>query len=138
MQTAGSKYAKATSQQFAGQNLTMSQISILLLLDQCGAMKVSDISSSLNMSGSNVTNICKRLENMGLVQRNRLQDDQRVVKVKLTVAAEEKMDGIKATIGDFHHKIREYISEDDLKDIHIGLVKLNKLFDIFFDMEGKS
>jgi hypothetical protein len=41
MQNAGSKFAKATGQQFAGQNLTVSQISILLLLDQNGAMKVA-------------------------------------------------------------------------------------------------
>jgi DNA-binding MarR family transcriptional regulator len=137
MQNVGSKFAKATGQQFAGQNLTVSQISILLLLDQNGAMKISDISSSCNMVGSNVTNICKRLENMGLVRRNRLQDDQRVVKVELTADAEEKMEAIKTSVGDFHRKMKECVSEDDLKDIHTGLVKLNKLFDLFLDSEVK-
>jgi DNA-binding MarR family transcriptional regulator len=44
LQRANSKFAKATVQQFAGQNLTMPQISILLLLDKCGTMKVSEIS----------------------------------------------------------------------------------------------
>ncbi|GHU77980.1 MarR family transcriptional regulator [Clostridia bacterium] len=133
MQNASSKYAKATNQQFAGQNLTASQISILLLLDQNGAMKVSDISSACNMVGSNVTNICKRLESMGLVRRNRQGDDQRVVKIELTADAEQKMGGIKTIVSDFHHKMRQCVSEADLKDIHTGLVKLNALFDMFLD-----
>jgi DNA-binding MarR family transcriptional regulator len=138
MQSVGSKFTMAHHQQFAGQNLTASQISILLLLDERGAMKVSDISSALGMISSNVTNICKRLENMGLVRRNRLQDDQRVVKVELTDGAEEKMDGIKTGVGDFHRKMRECVSESDLRDIHNGLVKLNRLFDLFLDSEGKE
>jgi hypothetical protein len=50
--------------------------------------------------------------------------------VELTALAEEKMDGIKASVSDFHRKMRGCVSEDDLKDIHIGLVKLNKLFDL--------
>jgi hypothetical protein len=33
--------------------------------------------------------------------------------------------------------MRECVSEEDLKDIHIGLVKLGRLFDVFFDM-GES
>ncbi len=135
MQNAGSKFAKATGQQFAGQNLTVSQISILLLLDQNGAMKVSDISSALNMIGSNVSNICTRLENMGLVRRNRLKDDQRVVKIELTAEAESKMDGIKGSVNEFHRKMRECVSEEDLRDIHTGLVKLNKLFDLYLNSE---
>jgi DNA-binding MarR family transcriptional regulator len=138
MQTAGSKFAKASGQQFAGQNLTLSQIGILLQLSQNGSMKVSDISASLNMAPSNATSICKRLENAGLVGRGRQLDDQRVVKVELTACAEEKMDGIKASVCEFHRKMRECVSEIDLKDIHTGLVKLNRLFDVFFELEGKE
>ncbi|MFP3153499.1 MarR family transcriptional regulator [Lachnospiraceae bacterium ZAX-1] len=136
IQSAGSKFAKAAGQQFAGQNLTMSQTQILLFLDKCGAMKVSDISSSLNMIGSNVTNICKRLENMDLVRRNRLKDDQRVVKVELTAEAEAKMESIKASVSDFHRKMQECVSEQDLEDIRIGLAKLNELFALFLNLEA--
>jgi DNA-binding MarR family transcriptional regulator len=135
MQCTGSKFAKAANQQFAGQNLTMSQTQILLLLDRSGAMKVSDISSALAMIGSNVTNICKRLENMGLVRRTRLTDDQRVVMVELTGEARGKMEDVKASVSDFHRKMRACVSESDLKDIRTGLVKLNQLFDIFLDLE---
>ncbi|MDR1893388.1 MAG: MarR family transcriptional regulator [Spirochaetales bacterium] len=134
IQSIGSKFAKASGQQFAGLSLTASQISILLLLDARGASKVSDISSFTNMNSSNVTNICKRLENMGLVRRNRQEDDQRVVKIELTAEAIEKMGGIKATVNNFHLKMRGCVSVADLRDIHTGLIKLNRLFDIFLIM----
>jgi DNA-binding MarR family transcriptional regulator len=133
---AESKFAKVAGQQFAEQSLTMSQVGILLLLDKTGAMKVSAVSSALGMPGSNVTNICKRLETMGLVRRDRQADDQRVVKIELTDEAAEKMDSIKASVSDFHCKMRECVSEDDLEDIHTGLVKLNQLFDVFLDAGG--
>lgn len=135
MQTVGSKFAKAANRQFAGQNLTAPQIGILLLLDENGAMKVSDISAALNMIGSNVTNICKRLENTGLVRRDRQSDDQRVVKIELTAEATEKMGGIRASVGGFYQRMWECVSEEDLRAIHTGLVKLNKLFDLFLDGE---
>ncbi|MFP3154411.1 hypothetical protein LQZ18_08275 [Lachnospiraceae bacterium ZAX-1] len=48
------------------------------------------------------------------------------------------MDSIKASVSDFHHKMRECVSEEDLKDIHTGLMKLNKLFDLFLDLEEKK
>jgi DNA-binding MarR family transcriptional regulator len=138
MQSVSSKFATAAGQQFAGQNLTASQVGILLLLDKTGAMKVSDIASELNMRESNISNICKRLESADIVRRNRQADDQRVVKIELTDAAAEKMDGIKACVNGFHLKMRECVSESDLKDIHTGLVKLGKLFDVFFEVEGNA
>ncbi|MDR1540432.1 MAG: MarR family transcriptional regulator [Clostridiales bacterium] len=138
LQSVSSKFATAANQQFAGHNLTSSQVGILLLLDKTGAMKVSDIASELNMRESNISNICKRLESAGLVRRNRQADDQRVVKIELTAAAAEKMGGIKASVNGFHLKMRECVSETDLKEIHTGLLKLNRLFDIFFEVEGNA
>jgi hypothetical protein len=61
-----------------------------------------------------------------------------VVKVELTSDAGEKMEDIKASVGDFHRKMKECVSENDLKAIHTGLVKLNKLFDLFLDSEVKE
>jgi DNA-binding MarR family transcriptional regulator len=136
MQNVGSKYTQAQNQQFAGQNLTASQIGILLLLDQNGSMRVSDVAAALSMRESNVSNICTRLENAGLILRDRTKTDRRVVKVELTVQAEKKMGDIKSSVSDFHRKMQECVSADDLKDIHIGLTKLNKLFDLFLDLDS--
>ena len=137
-QSAGSKLAKVMRQQFSMQNLTASQISILLLLDQKGALKVSDIASELGMVDSNVSNVCSRLEKAGLVERRRGKDDQRIVKIRLTRNAMLKMSGIKASVSRFHNRIRDQISERDLTDICVGLRKLNALFDMFLEAGQKE
>jgi MarR family transcriptional regulator, organic hydroperoxide resistance regulator len=133
LQKVESKYAKSNCMQFGTQSLTVSQVGILLLLDKKGTMKISDIAEELTMINSNVSNICDRLEKAGLVVRNRLKDDQRVVNIELTDNARDKMDGIKALVNNFYKKVQENVSQKDIEDIYTGLVKLNKLFDMFSD-----
>jgi DNA-binding MarR family transcriptional regulator len=139
-QSAGSKLARVMRKQFSMQKLTASQISILLLLDQKGALKVSDIAGELGMVNSNASNVCSRLERAGLVARNRLSDDQRVVKIHLTRDAGLKMKSIKASVDEFYSGMRDHVAEADLEDIRVGLTKLNALFDMFLEAareEGK-
>ena len=133
MQEAASNFAKAKSQQFASQGLTSQQVSILLLLDQKGSIKVSDIAEKLKMVDSNVSNICTRLQKAGLVRRKRLKDDKRVVFIELTDAAQTKMEEIKTKVYDFRSKMSEKLSKQDLDDICKGLTKLNNLLDLFIE-----
>jgi DNA-binding MarR family transcriptional regulator len=130
-QSAGSKLARVMQRQFSMQSLTAPQINILLLLDQNGPLKISRIAEGLGMADSNVSNICSRLEKAGLVERDRLKEDQRVVNIRLTEAANLKMSGIKASVNEFHNKMSGHISEKDLNDIFVGLTKLNALYDMF-------
>jgi MarR family transcriptional regulator, organic hydroperoxide resistance regulator len=131
MQEAASNFAKAKSQQFASQGLTSQQVSILLLLDQKGSLKVSEIADTLKMVDSNVSNICSRLQKAALVRRKRLKDDKRVVIIELTDSAQVKMEEIKNRVYDFRRRMSEQLSQQDLADICKGLSKLNNLLDIF-------
>ncbi|MBC3798389.1 MarR family winged helix-turn-helix transcriptional regulator [Acetobacterium tundrae] len=131
LQSAESKLAKARVRAFESHGLTAPQVSILLLIDKKGAMKISDIADELDMINSNVSNICSRLEKAGFIVRKRLKDDQRVVKVELTDDAKHKMAEIKASADAFYKCIEENVSQKDFEEINTGLVKLNKLFDLF-------
>jgi len=131
LQSADSKLSKARVNAFGAHGLTGPQISILLLLDKKGPMKISNIADELGMIHSNASNICSRLEKAGLILRDRLKDDQRVVNIELTKDARCKMVGIKASVDDFYKRIEENVSQKDFEDINTGLVKLNKLFDMF-------
>lgn len=131
MQEAASSFAKAKSQQFASQGLTSQQVSILLLLDRKGSLKVSEIGVTLKMVDSNVSNICSRLQKAGLVRRKKMKDDQRVVIIELTDAAQTKMEEIKTKVYDFRRRMSEKLSKQDLDDICKGLSKLNNLLDLF-------
>lgn len=131
------KTAKLTNQQYSQQNLTAQQISILLLLDDNqGAMRVSDIGKALNMVDSNVSAICSRLEHMGLIERFRQKEDQRVVKIQLTATALDKMDGIKSRVTKFQDLVFKNVAEDDLKDIVLGLTKYNNLLNLALTQEN--
>lgn len=130
------KTAKLTNQQYSQQNLTVQQISILLLLDNQGAMRVSDIGKALNMVDSNVSAICSRLEHMGFAERFRQKEDQRVVKIQLTAIARDKMDGIKSKVAKFQDLVYKNVADDDLKDIVLGLTKYNNLLDIALKQEN--
>ena len=131
LQSADSKLSKARVNAFGVHGLTGPQISILLLLDKKGPMKISDIADELGMIHSNASNICSRLEKAGLILRDRLKDDQRVVNIELTKNARCKMVAIKVSVDDFYKRIEENVSQKDFEDINIGLIKLNKLFDMF-------
>lgn len=130
------KTVKLANQQYSHQNLTAQQISILLLLDDQGAMRVGDIGKVLNMVDSNVSAICSRLEHMGFIERFRQKEDQRVVKIQLTATARDKMTEIKSNVGKFQDLVFKNVAEDDLKDIVLGLTKYNNLLDIALMQEN--
>ncbi len=136
MQEAASNFARVKSQQFASQGLTSQQVSILLILDRKGSMKVSEIADNLKMVDSNVSNICSRLQKAGLVRRKRLKDDKRVVIIELTDSAEIKMEEIKTKVYNFRRKMSEKLSKQDLQEICTGLSKLNNLLDLFVEPAG--
>ena len=130
------KTVKLANQQYSHQNLTAQQISILLLLDDQGAMRVGDIGKVLNMVDSNVSAICSRLEHMGFIERFRQKEDQRVVKIQLTATARDKMTEIKSKVAKFQDLVFKNVAEDDLKDIVLGLTKYNNLLDIALMQEN--
>lgn len=130
------KTAKISNQQYSQQNLTAQQISILLLLDNQGAMRVSDIGKVLNMVDSNVSAICSRLEHMGFIERFRQKEDQRVVKIQLTKTAQDRMEGIKSNVAKFQDLVFKNVEEGDLKDIVLGLTKYNNLLDLALEKEN--
>lgn len=130
LESAESKLAKARLKAYGVHGLTGPQISILLLLDKNGAMKICDIADHLGMIHSNASNICSRLEKAELILRNRSKDDQRVVHIQLTEKAQSKMADIKTSVDNFHKIIAENVSQKDFEDINTGLCKLNKVLEM--------
>lgn len=129
LRTIDTKNAKIVNQHYSPLNLTAPSINILLLLNKSGPMRVGDIGSALSMVDSNVSAVCSRLQKMGLIQRLRMEDDQRVVKIGLTEAAFEQMEQISENVQDFQQHFIKHASEEELKDIVSGLSKLNDLME---------
>jgi len=66
------------------ENLTPSQLDILVCLGRTGGLTLGEIGNRLLVSGGNITGVVDRLERSGYVYRDRDKDDRRVVRAKLT------------------------------------------------------
>ncbi|MCA0201427.1 MAG: MarR family transcriptional regulator [Proteobacteria bacterium] len=72
--------------------LTTSQLLVLQLLEPGREMKIGDIAKNMNLNQATVTTIIDRLEERGLVKRNKGKQDRRQVFVDLTVHGSEVLE----------------------------------------------
>ena len=77
------------SRREAFDDLTPRQFGALESLYHLGSMRQGEISAKLLKSGGNITLVVDNLEKRGLVQRERDENDRRVVVVSLTEAGRE-------------------------------------------------
>ena len=76
---------------------------LLRLLKRSGGMSISQLAEALGITGSSVTTACKKLEQAGLVSRERQSDDERMVRVTLTT------EGLR-TIEEWQQQRREFLA----------------------------
>src|SRR6266849_6340364 len=72
--------------------ITPEQYWLLRLLRRKDALSVGELAEALGVTGSSVTTACKRLENAGLVIRERQSDDERMVRVMLTAQGHQHVE----------------------------------------------
>lgn len=113
---------------FEDMGLTGPQGMVLGILSKEKTMKISDLSVKLNLSNSTVSGIVDRLENQGIVERNRSEEDKRVVYVSIAADFAEKHHQC------FHQQIEETIERkmaqgtaEELEKICEGLEVLKKI-----------
>ena len=111
-------------------DLTPLQIKIIITLySYDGDVSIGSLGKSIGVTGGNISNICKKLEKKGFVDRIRSEDDERVVNVKLT----EKGIGAGKEVGEYFDKIRADFP-DDAVDVNLQtIVREPKELDILLD-----
>lgn len=117
--------------------LTRMQARILMELNQYGSHTIGSLGESICVAGANISAMCKKLEGMGLVERVRNRDDERVVQVLLTSLGKETVSEIDEVFNDkiSKHLLKE--TEEDLKEIIMGLLKLSELLQRISMIESK-
>ena len=73
------------------QGHTTPQFGVLEALYHLGPLSLGDLADKLLVTGGNVTYVMDRLENQGLVYRERSPEDRRVIQAKLTEAGHAKI-----------------------------------------------
>ena len=81
--------SREVSTKIAEYGLTTPQFGILEALYHLGPLSLGDLAGKLLVTGGNVTYIMDRLEDQGLVTRDRSESDRRIVRARLTVKGYE-------------------------------------------------
>ena len=99
-------------------DLTPLQLKIIIALYSSDRdVSIGNLGKTIGVTGGNISNICKKLEKKGFVDRIRSEEDERVVNVRLTET------GIAASkdLGEYFYKIREEIP-DDAVDVNLEII----------------
>jgi len=75
------RYTKEINKKY---NVSAAQVNCLLALHEYGPLPPSQIAKMILVNSSTVTGIIDRLEQKGLVQRQRISQDRRVITIQLT------------------------------------------------------
>ena len=105
----------ASSERVLRLGISMAQLHILYTLQRSGEMPMSRLAEVLNVSLSNATGLIDRIEERGFVERTRVPEDRRVVKIRVTPEGSRMLDEIDA------------LSDDLLRSVlgHLGPSKLS-------------
>jgi MarR family 2-MHQ and catechol resistance regulon transcriptional repressor len=82
-------YSKAVSCKVQEYGLTTPQFGIIEALHHLGPLSLGELADKLLVTGGNVTYVMDRLEEQGLVVRERSPTDRRIVQAKLTARGQE-------------------------------------------------
>lgn len=107
--------------------LTMLQAILLMEIYKYKSVTIGNLAENTCIAGTNVSGMCKKLENMGLLKRVRDKQDERVVKVFLTQKGNEIVLDIDRALDE---KIIQNIDDEDeetFDDIINGIKKLSEL-----------
>ena len=105
--------------------MTTLQASVLRQLLQCGAQTIGELGKSLQIVGSNISALCKKLEQQGYLHRKRDQQDERIVWVSLSTLGKEKIISAEQKVQALYHQAGQNLSEEDLSVLLQGIEKLN-------------
>ncbi len=107
--------------------IPLSHVQVLSMLNETGSMSVSEISHRLGIAKPNITPLVDRLIEDKLVDRIRDTQDRRVVNVVIMDAGREKLNAIRATIGEQVQEWAQNISSNDFKELADSLQSLTRI-----------
>ena len=106
----------AMSERLVRLGISMAQLNILYTLHRSGEMSMSRLADVLNVSMSNATGLIDRMEERGFIERIRVPEDRRVVRVRIAEAGERVLQENDALTDDL---MRDVLSRLDRTQLHV-------------------
>ncbi|HSR41979.1 MAG TPA: MarR family transcriptional regulator [Longimicrobiales bacterium] len=121
-----STFSKAVAGKVSEYGLTTPQFGVLEALYHVGPLSLGELADKLLVTGGNVTYVMDRLEEQGLVYRERSARDRRVVEAKLTADGRELIRDCFPGHASFVEELVAYLDPDEQEDLRRLLKKLGK------------
>lgn len=119
-------FSRAVACKVAEYDLTAPQFGVLEALFHLGPLSLGDLAEKLLVTGGNVTYVMDRLEDQGLVVRERSGDDRRVVRAHLTTKGRATIEGVFPGHVGFVRGLVEELDPDEQETIRVLLKKLGR------------
>ena len=104
-----------------GGALSLVHIQVLVALEAEGPLPMRVLSERMDVSQASATGIVDRMEQRGLVERRRDDDDRRVVRVALTDVGRDTMGGFAAERREHLALVLDELTDDELNGFLVGL-----------------
>jgi len=117
-------FAKAIATKVQEYDLTTPQFGVLEALYHLGPLTLGDLADKLLVTGGNVTYVMDRLEEQGLVYRERSPEDRRVIQAKLTDAGRAKIAEVFPGHAEYVAEVAGHLDEAEQKELRSLLKSL--------------
>ena len=119
--------AKLYNEQAAKHGSTMATAYVLLNIDYENGTPSTALGPLMGMEPTSLSRLLKSMEDKGAISREKNIDDGRSVIIKLTEFGKEMRELSKESVYQFNNKVREFITEEELKSFFKVTSTINKL-----------
>lgn len=112
--------------QWPGGALSLVHVNVLAVLEVDGPMTMGGLAETLDVSQASATGIVDRMEQRGLVERRRTDEDRRVVHVALTDEGRRLIAGMAAERREHLAAMLETLSDEELEGFLLGSRALHR------------
>ena len=100
--------------------ISLVHLNVIMLLEVEGAMPMRGLAEALDVSQASATGIVDRMEQRGLVERQRDAEDRRVVRVALTEEGRRLVEGMTTERREHMMQLLEELTDAELQAFLIG------------------
>lgn len=119
--------AMKTMRNWPGGKLSLVHLQVLFLLEADGALPMRVLAESMDVSQASATGIVDRMEQRGLVERQRDHADRRIVRVDITDEGRRLIAGMAAERRDHLARLLEAVTDDELRALLVGATALRRV-----------
>lgn len=121
--------ARMYNQQASKVDITMSMGFVLLNINSEEGTPATKIAPLMGLEARSLTRLLKTMEEKGLIYRESVSSDKRMVRIVLTKEGKKKKEKSRETVLRFNDAVREQIEPEKLSTFFEVLQKINRIID---------